>query len=87
MYSTYSMFPECSKHVMKSLLPQKHSGFVGDSGSTRLAKADGSLFPKSEEETVKLSGLELVGAGHQPTLKKGLEGQNFHPALSLAACK
>lgn len=26
---------------MKSQLPQKHSGFVGDSGSTRLAKADG----------------------------------------------
>lgn len=49
--------------------------------------ADGSLFPKSEEETVRLSGLELVGAGHQPTLKKRLEGQNFYPALSLAACK
>lgn len=91
VYSTHSKFSECSKHIMKSQLSQKHSRFVGDSGSTRLVKlmevADGSLFPKSEEETVRLSGLELVGAGHQPTLKKRLEGQNFYPALSPAVCK
>lgn len=40
---------------------------------------DGNLLPKPEEETVRLSELELVGAGHQPTLKKALEGQNFPP--------
>lgn len=73
---------------MKSQLPQKHSGFVGDSGSTRLAKADGRgrwepIFQIRSRE----SQAQWAGAGHQPTLKKGSEGWNFHLALLLAACK
>jgi len=42
---------------------------------------DRNLFPKTaEEEIVKLSRLELVGAGHQPTRKKGIARTKF-PSL------